>query len=232
MSSLHLGACRREADSNLRLALILAPMLLTAGHSVKLSRQTDEFVYTYHRAKMAWEWGADLLISLHCDSASSPKPCGHHVICSVIDKPGERSNKLAWLLVQGIAEATGRPPFKRSGGPVWSKPRDAKTDWYGLIRYAVQYGWMAPVIIEQVADTRPNCADGMGRMQTPSAAGARAKILWQEAHACRRGHGVVYQGRLLLVRQSRHQQRSPITNNSEDGMDDDLGIIDAHRLEG
>ncbi len=142
---------RREADSNLRLALILAPMLLTAGHSVKLSRQKDEFIYTYHRARMAWEWGADLLISLHCDVATSPKPSGHHVVCSVTDKPGERSNKLAWLLVQQIAGATGRPPFKRTDGPVWSRlsDKDPKRDWYGLIRYAVQYGWMVPVIVER-----------------------------------------------------------------------------------
>ncbi len=142
---------RRESESNLWLALILAPMLVAAGHSVRLSREDDVALSTYERVKMAWEWGTDLLLSLQIDSAGNPGPNGHHVIHSIKDQPGERGHKLGLLLVQGIADATGRPPFARYGGPVWTR-RNLILPWldyYAVIRYAIARGIEAPVILER-----------------------------------------------------------------------------------
>ena len=65
------GVCQ---SSNLRLALMLQPMLLAAGHSVRLSRERDIALTLEQCVTLAWAWGADLLISLHCDSSAGPKP--------------------------------------------------------------------------------------------------------------------------------------------------------------
>ncbi|MDP2859953.1 MAG: N-acetylmuramoyl-L-alanine amidase [Bacillota bacterium] len=151
---------KREADGNLRLALILAPMLLAAGHSVRLSREEDVMLSLSERVKRAWEWGTDLLISLHIDGAGSPAPSGHHVIHSITDKRGERGDRLAWLLVRGIADATGRPPFARSGGPVWTR-RSLVLPWldyHSVIRHAIQRGIEAPVIVERGFVSNPDDA--------------------------------------------------------------------------
>ena len=152
------GDGNREADGNLRLAVILAPMLLAAGHSVRLSREKDVAISSYERVKMAWQWGADLLLSLHIDSAGNPGPYGHHVIHSIKDAPGERGHRLGLLLVQGIADATGRPPFARYGGPVWTRrsPILPWLDYYSIIRYAIARGIEAPVIIERGFMTNPD----------------------------------------------------------------------------
>ncbi len=141
---------RRESESNLRLALMLKHMLLDAGHSVMLSRETDRYVSLAARAYMARQWGADTLLSLHADVSASKMTHGHHAIYSVRDCDGQ-GYRLARLLVQDIHRATGTPAFARWGGPVWSKESEvlAGYDYFGIIRYARHYGIAAPVIVER-----------------------------------------------------------------------------------
>ncbi len=141
---------RHEADSSLCLGLMLQPMLLENHHSVRLSRERDIGLSLEQRVTMAWAWGADLFISLHCDCVESPRPRGYHVIRSLKDPAGQRGDRLGRLLIQGISDCTGNPPFARWGGPVWTKRQyPFGPDYYAAIRWAMGRGIHAAVIIER-----------------------------------------------------------------------------------
>lgn len=61
-----------EKDLNLKLAKQLAGKLRSMGADVKLTRDGDCYIGLYDRPKLAAEVGADFLISIHCNSNSSP----------------------------------------------------------------------------------------------------------------------------------------------------------------
>ncbi len=77
------GACAggvTEAEVNLRVSKILARMLEKAGHKVKLTREkeidNDDLTW---RAEVAWQFCADIFISIHCNAAASPSAHGTEV---------------------------------------------------------------------------------------------------------------------------------------------------------
>ena len=72
----------REKDVVLRYGLALGKALKQAGFEVRYTRQDDSFVTLSRRAEMVNEWGADLLLSLHCNSASSLSAIGFEVFTS------------------------------------------------------------------------------------------------------------------------------------------------------
>ena len=59
---------RLEKDDNLRLALAVRDELIRLGQDVVMTRDTDVFVPLDERANIANNAGADLFISLHCNS--------------------------------------------------------------------------------------------------------------------------------------------------------------------
>lgn len=59
------GSGLREKDWVLEVSLELARILKQAGHSVKLSRSTDNFIGLTARTNEANRWGADIFISIH-----------------------------------------------------------------------------------------------------------------------------------------------------------------------
>lgn len=68
-----------EKNVNLKLALILAQRLRSKGYDVALTRTTDVFVPLSERSQMANRWGADLFVSVHCNSSLYRKARGFEV---------------------------------------------------------------------------------------------------------------------------------------------------------
>ena len=66
----------KEKDTALMDAHNLASMLTDDGHEVMMTRTDDTFVGLAERAAMANDWGADLFISIHCNSFSEPSAHG------------------------------------------------------------------------------------------------------------------------------------------------------------
>ncbi len=73
-----LGKHSREKDITLAIALKLGHYIEKNMPGVKViyTRKTDRFVPLYKRAEIANENHADLFISIHCNSSTSPKPYG------------------------------------------------------------------------------------------------------------------------------------------------------------
>ena len=86
------GTGLQEADVALAVSRFLEAELTRAGHEVKLTRaeweqaETDDLAY---RTSLANDWGADLFVSLHCNSAASPSAKGYEVWTSPGDTEGD-----------------------------------------------------------------------------------------------------------------------------------------------
>lgn len=61
----------KEKDINLSVVLKVGEILKRHNVEVKYSRATDVFVELSERAKIANEWGADVFVSIHCNSFNS-----------------------------------------------------------------------------------------------------------------------------------------------------------------
>ena len=70
----------QEADVALIISRLVENYLLAIGYEVNLTRtgweqaETDDLSY---RTTLANNWGADIFISLHCNSASNPSAKGY-----------------------------------------------------------------------------------------------------------------------------------------------------------
>lgn len=71
-----IGVKSKEAANVLAVALALEKKLVAQGYEVKLSRRTDVYLTLSQRTKMANDWGADLFISLHDNSAVNKTATG------------------------------------------------------------------------------------------------------------------------------------------------------------
>ena len=83
----------QEADITLMISKLLESYLLENGHEVKLTRndweeaETDDLNY---RTALANSWGADIFISLHCNSAENPSAEGYEIWTSPGQTGGDR----------------------------------------------------------------------------------------------------------------------------------------------
>ena len=83
----------QEADITLMIAKLLENGLLEDGHEVKMTRndweeeETDDLSY---RTALANSWGADIFISLHCNSAENENAKGYEIWTSPGDTLGDR----------------------------------------------------------------------------------------------------------------------------------------------
>ncbi len=93
----------QEADVALMISRLVENYLFNVGYEVKLTRteweqaETDDLSY---RTALANDWGADIFISLHCNSAANPSAEGYEVWTS----PGNTlGDKLATCIYGQIA---------------------------------------------------------------------------------------------------------------------------------
>ena len=82
----------QEADVAFAVSQLLALALVQACNEVKLTRteweqaETDDLEY---RTSLANDWGADVFVSIHCNSAASPDAQGYEVWTSPGDTGGD-----------------------------------------------------------------------------------------------------------------------------------------------
>ena len=120
----------QEADVALLVSKLVESQLLAAGHEVKLTRteweqaETDDLEY---RTSLANDWGAELFVSIHCNSAVSPNAAGYEVWTSPGDTEGDA---LATCIYAQIAiefpDRTGRADYS-DGDP------DKESRFYVLV---------------------------------------------------------------------------------------------------
>jgi len=120
----------RESDISLIVAKLVEKYLRAVGYEVKLTRteweqaETDDLSY---RTALANEWGADIFISLHCNSAANPNAKGYEVWTSPGDTLGD---SLATCIYKQIAaefpDRAGRADYS-DGDP------DKESRFYVLI---------------------------------------------------------------------------------------------------
>ena len=75
----------QEADVTLFVSKLVETQLLAAGHEVKLTRTDREQAETDDlsvRTSLSNDWGAELFVSIHCNSAVSPNAAGYEVWAS------------------------------------------------------------------------------------------------------------------------------------------------------
>jgi len=70
------GAKSKEAENVLKVALALEKKLIAQGYEVRLSRHTDTYLSLIQRAQLANDWGADIFLSLHDNSAVNKTATG------------------------------------------------------------------------------------------------------------------------------------------------------------
>lgn len=120
----------QEADVALQVSRLVESRLLAAGHEVKLTRtdweqaETDDLSY---RTTLANDWGADVFVSIHCNSAVNPSAEGYEVWTSPGDTEGDA---LATYIYKQIAaefpDRTGRADYS-DGDP------DKESRFYVLV---------------------------------------------------------------------------------------------------
>ncbi|WP_422448189.1 N-acetylmuramoyl-L-alanine amidase [Thermoanaerobacterium sp. DL9XJH110] len=95
----------KEAHVNLAVALKVAEKLRKAGVEVKLTRTSDVFIDLQPRCDIANSFGADYFVSIHCNSAGTPKARGTETYCY---KLGGKGEVLAKVIQAELIAATGR----------------------------------------------------------------------------------------------------------------------------
>ena len=120
----------QEADVTLFVSKLVETQLLAAGHEVKLTRteweqaETDDLSV---RTSLSNDWGAELFVSIHCNSAVSPNAAGYEVWTSPGDTEGDA---LATCIYAQIAiefpDRTGRADYS-DGDP------DKESRFYVLV---------------------------------------------------------------------------------------------------
>lgn len=89
----------QEKDVNLQIAVALQGWLMSAGHTVLLTRGADFFVKLVERAEIANRSGAQAFISIHCNAAGNPSAKGFEIWTS----PGVTSaDSLATFIGQAV----------------------------------------------------------------------------------------------------------------------------------
>jgi len=91
----------KESEVNLQVSRILDGMLERAGMETKLTRETEAYPSLEKRTEIANSWGADFLISIHCNS-DGPEAVGIEVLYR-----SEKGKLLAEPIQEALIRATG-----------------------------------------------------------------------------------------------------------------------------
>ena len=160
----------QEADIALIVSRRVESLLLAAGHEVKLTRteweqaETDDLSV---RTSLSNDWGAELFVSIHCNSAVSPNAAGYEVWTSPGDTEGDA---LATCIYAQIAiefpDRTGRADYS-DGDP------DKESRFYVLVH-----------------TDAPACLVEMAFISSDEEAALLSDSAWQERYAGAIARGV------------------------------------------
>lgn len=150
------GACAggvREKDIALDVAKKIRAHLQAVGYGVILTREQDKFVSLGNRAAEANMWGADLFVSVHCNSAPNSSANGMEVY--VHTSRGADSTRAAHAIYDRLLPASGL------------KGRGVKANNYAVLRETA----MPAVLVE------------LGFISNPSDCAKLVSEEWQERAA-------------------------------------------------
>ena len=160
----------QEADVALMISRLIENYLSTVGYEVKLTRteweqaETDDLSY---RTTLANDWGADIFISLHCNSAANESAEGYEIWTSPGQTEGDR---LATCIYKQIAaefpDRVGRSDYS-DGDP------DKESRFYVLVH-----------------TDAPACLVEMAFISNDEEAALLADAAWQDRYARAIARGV------------------------------------------
>ena len=160
----------QEADVALFVSKLVETQLLEAGHEVKLTRTDWEQAETDDlnvRTSLSNDWGAELFVSIHCNSAVSPNAAGYEVWTSPGDTEGDA---LATCIYAQIAiefpDRTGRADYS-DGDP------DKESRFYVLVH-----------------TNAPACLVEMAFISNDEEAALLSDVAWQTRYARAIARGV------------------------------------------
>lgn len=168
--AVHAATGLQEANVALIMSRLVEKYLLAVGYEVVLTRtgwqqaKTDDLNY---RTALANDWGADIFISLHCNSAVNPSAEGYEIWTSPGDRLGDR---LATCIYKQIAtefpDRTGRADYS-DGDP------DKESCFYVLVH-----------------TDAPACLVEMAFISNDEEAAFLADAAWQDRYARAIARGV------------------------------------------
>ena len=160
----------QEADVALVISRQVANYLLNVGYEVKLTRngweqaETDDLSY---RTALANDWGADIFISLHCNSAANESAEGYEVWTSPGQTEGDRlATRIYGQIDAEFPDRVGRTDYS-DGDP------DKESRFYVLVH-----------------TDAPACLVEMAFISNDAEAALLADTAWQDRYARAIARGV------------------------------------------
>ena len=160
----------QEADIALSVSRLVEKYLLAVGYEVKLTRteweqeETDDLSY---RTALANEWGADIFISLHCNSAANQSAEGYEVWTSPGNTLGDKlATRIYGQIAAEFPDRAGRTDYS-DGDP------DKESRFYVLVH-----------------TDAPACLVEMAFISNDEEAGLLADAAWQDRYARAIARGV------------------------------------------
>jgi N-acetylmuramoyl-L-alanine amidase len=160
----------QEADVALVISRQVASYLLNVGYEVKLTRteweqeETDDLSY---RTALANDWGADIFISLHCNSAANQSAEGYEVWTSPGNTLGDKlATRIYGQIAAEFPDRAGRTDYS-DGDP------DKESRFYVLVH-----------------TDAPACLVEMAFISNDAEAALLADAAWQDRYARAIARGV------------------------------------------
>ena len=160
----------QEADIALMISRLVENYLLKVGYEVKLTRteweqaETDDLSY---RTALANDWGADIFISLHCNSAANQSAEGYEVWTSPGNTLGDKlATRIYGQIAAEFPDRAGRTDYS-DGDP------DKESRFYVLVH-----------------TDAPACLVEMAFISNDAEAALLADAAWQDRYARAIARGV------------------------------------------
>jgi N-acetylmuramoyl-L-alanine amidase len=127
-----------EHAVNLEISLGLRDALTALGAEVKMTRETaDVDVSNVERAKMMNEWGADIVLRLHCNGVSNSKANGIGLYVKTDGDAAKESLEYAKIIIKDMVEETGA-----SEDGVFRRDIYSGLNWSTVPSILVEMGYM------------------------------------------------------------------------------------------
>lgn len=127
-----------EYVTNLEVSLKLRDLLTALGAEVLMTREThDVDVSNQERAIMMNEWGADLVLRIHCNGSTDPFVQGMGMYVRYSGDAAQESYELAQSLLNHMSETTGA---KKAG--VFKRNTYTGLNWSTVPSVIVEMGYM------------------------------------------------------------------------------------------
>ncbi|WP_094602837.1 N-acetylmuramoyl-L-alanine amidase AmiC [Sporomusa silvacetica DSM 10669] len=132
----------QESTVNLAIASLVKEYLIAVGYQVLMTRTREEQVETdslKYRCELANNWGADLVVSLHCNSATSEQANGTEIYTTLGETDGDR---LATYIINQVTASFSDLELRAD----WDDGDPDKEENFYILRYTD-----APAVLLEMA---------------------------------------------------------------------------------